>query len=151
MNIFKERNRKMLACRQHVTIKNPQHLILSNLPLKVGQQVEVLILVKEDIVEKNAKSSNQLQQPTAHEDSISTPSETGSEDKTINTSVSTATPVINPATAYTESQWDKLEPDLRRELETQYILNNPILMRQIQDKSEWFSVSLEQLGIHLKD
>ncbi len=53
--------------------------------------------------------------------------------------------MINPAQVYTDAKWDKLEPDKRSELETQYILNNPILMKQIQDKSEWFTVSLEQL------
>jgi len=142
----------MLAYKQHITIKNPQHIVLSNLPLKVGQQVEVLILVKEDDVDKQLQSDRH-QQPltTRREDSIPIPSETGREDKTINSSTSTATPVINPAQAYTDEQWDKLDPDLRSELETQYILNNPILMRQIQDQSEWFSVSVEQLGINLKD
>ncbi len=58
--------------------------------------------------------------------------------------------MINPAQAYTDAEWDKLEPDLRRELETQYVLNNPILMAQIRDQSEWFTVSLEQLGIDLE-
>ncbi|MFK5968687.1 MAG: hypothetical protein QM487_00985 [Candidatus Marithrix sp.] len=38
----------MLAYRQHITIKNPKHLVLNDLPLKAGQRVEVLILVKED-------------------------------------------------------------------------------------------------------
>ncbi|RKZ92533.1 MAG: hypothetical protein DRR19_03950 [Candidatus Parabeggiatoa sp. nov. 1] len=142
----------MLAYRQHLTIKNPQHIVLSNLPLKVGQQVEVLILVKEDTVEKTVNSSNQHQQTlTAREESISVPSDTLCEDKTINTSMTTAKPVINPAQAYTDAEWDKLAPDLRCELETQYILNNPILMKQIHDQSEWFPVSLEQLGINLKD
>ena len=65
--------------------------------------------------------------------------------------MTTATPVINPAQAYTEVQWDKLEPDLRSELETQYILNNPIFMKQIHDQSEWFTVSFEYLGLNLKD
>jgi hypothetical protein len=41
------------------------------------------------------------------------------------------------------------KPDLRSELETQYVFNNPILMKQIQDQGEWFTVSLEQLGIDL--
>ncbi len=39
---------KTLAYRQHLTVENPQRLVLSNLPLKVGQPVEVLILVKEE-------------------------------------------------------------------------------------------------------
>ncbi|RKZ47161.1 MAG: hypothetical protein DRR16_33770 [Candidatus Parabeggiatoa sp. nov. 3] len=39
--------------------------------------------------------------------------------------------VINPTEAYTEAQWDNLSPDLRRELETQYVLNNPELMKKI--------------------
>jgi len=107
----------MLAYRQHITIQNPQHLVLSNLPVKVGQQVEVLILVKENSVENTATESS----------------------------------VINPAQAYTDAEWEKLEPKKRSEIETQYILNNPILMKQIQDKSEWFTVSLEQLGINLND
>jgi len=37
----------MLAYRQHLTIENPQHTVLSNLPLKAGQRVEVLILVED--------------------------------------------------------------------------------------------------------
>jgi hypothetical protein len=99
----------MLGYRQYVTVQNPQHLVLSNLPVKAGQRVEVLILVKEDI------------------------------------------PECNPAEIYTDAEWDQLEPDLRSELETQYILNNPILMKQMQDQSEWFNVPVDQLGIDLKD
>jgi hypothetical protein len=33
--------------------------------------------------------------------------------------------VINPAVAYTDDEWDKLDSDLRGELETQYILSMP--------------------------
>jgi hypothetical protein len=33
--------------------------------------------------------------------------------------------VINPAETYTDAQWEKLAPDLRSELETQYILSLP--------------------------
>jgi hypothetical protein len=99
----------MLGYRQYVTVQNPQHLVLSNLPVKAGQRVEVLILVTEN------------------------------------------TPVTNPAEVYTDAEWNKLEPDLRSELETQYILNNPILMKQMQDQSEWFSVPMDQLGIDVKD
>jgi hypothetical protein len=95
----------MLGYRQYVTVQNPQHLVLSNLPVKAGQRVEVLILVTEN------------------------------------------TPVTNPAEVYTDAEWNKLEPDLRSELETQYILNNPILMKQMQDQSEWFSVPMDQLGM----
>ena len=83
--------------------------VLSNLPVKAGQRVEVFVLIKEDA------------------------------------------PVSNPAEVYTDTEWDKLEADLRSELETQYILNNSILMKQMQDQSEWFNVSVEQLGIDLKD
>ena len=111
----------MLAYRQHLTVKNPQHLLLSNLPLKVGQQVEVLILVKEEVVEENANFKADKNNPT------------------------------NNPTHYSEAEWDNLEPELRRELETQYILNNPILMEQIKEKSEWVKISPEQLGIDLKD
>ncbi|HAI68704.1 MAG TPA: hypothetical protein DCM38_04610 [Gammaproteobacteria bacterium] len=39
----------MLAYRQHITIENPKQVLLSNLPLTIGQQVEVLILVKDAI------------------------------------------------------------------------------------------------------
>ncbi len=99
----------MLGYRQYLTVQDPQHLVLSNLPVKAGQRVEVFVLIKEDA------------------------------------------PVSNPAEVYTDTEWDKLEADLRSELETQYILNNSILMKQMQDQSEWFNVSVEQLGIDLKD
>ena len=42
--------------------------------------------------------------------------------------------VINPAEAYTDAQWEKLEPDLRSELETQYVLSMPGLKERL-DKS----------------
>jgi len=99
----------MLGYRQHVTVQDPQKLILSNLPVKAGQQVEILIFVKEDAA------------------------------------------AINPAEVYTDSEWDQLEYDVRSDLETEYILNNPILMKQIQDQSEWFNVSMDQLSIDVKD
>jgi hypothetical protein len=109
---------KTLAYRQHLTVENPQRLILSNLPLKIGQSVEVLILVKEEeTVEPMTGASS----------------------------------AINPAQTYTDTEWEQLEPEQRSELETQYILNNPLLMKQIQDNSEWFTISLEQLGIDLND
>lgn len=101
---------KTLAYRQNITIENPQHLVLSNLPLKAGQKIEILILVKED------KSS-----------------------------------VVNPAQSYTNIEWDKLDASTRSELETQYVLNNPVLMEQMRDKSEWITVPFEQLNIDLKD
>ncbi len=91
----------MLGYRRHVTVQDPQHLVLSDLPVKAGQQVEILILVKKDAQ------------------------------------------TVNPAKVYTDAQWDKFEPDLRSELETQYIFNNPILMKQLQDKSKWFSIPAE--------
>jgi hypothetical protein len=69
----------MLAYKQNVTIENPQHLVLSDLPLKARQQVEVIILVKEDKA------------------------------------------VINPAQTCTDSEWEELKSDERRELETQYV------------------------------
>jgi len=42
-----------------------------------------------------------------------------------------STHIINPTEAYTDAQWDKLSPDLRSELETQYVLNNPELMKKM--------------------
>jgi len=100
-----EQEYKMPSYRRYVTVQDPQHLVLSDLPVKVGQQVEVIILLKKN------------------------------------------TQVINPAEAYTDTEWDKLEPDLRSELETRYILNNPSLMRQMQDQGEWSCVSVDKLGI----
>jgi len=126
----------MIAYRQQITIENPQHTVLSNLPFQIGQRVEVLILVKEDTTEKIPHSSNKPKQLLAQE-AFSKPK--------LNDSVQ----VINPAQAYTDDEWNKLEPNLRSELETQYILSNPILMEQIQTQDEWFTVSLEQLGINL--
>ena len=52
---------------------------------------------------------------------------------------------------YSDSEWDQLEPDVRSELETEYVLNNPILMTQIQDQSEWFNISMDQLSIDVKE
>ena len=42
-----------------------------------------------------------------------------------------STYMINPTEAYTDAQWDKLSPELRSKLETQYVLNNPELMKKI--------------------
>ena len=127
----------MLAYRQQIIIENPEHIVLSNLPFRVGQEVEVLILPKEDIIEKTSRVSHKSTQ-VRHEEAFS------------KQTLSDSNQVINPAQAYTDTEWDKLEPDLRSELETQYVLNNPILMEQIRDQSEWFTVSLEQLGIDLE-
>ncbi|MEK8016158.1 MAG: hypothetical protein VSS75_004760 [Candidatus Parabeggiatoa sp.] len=127
----------MLAYRQQIIIENPEHIVLSNLPFRVGQEVEVLILPKEDIIEKTPRVSHKSTQ-VRHEEAFS------------KQTLSDSNQVINPAQAYTDTEWDKLEPDLRSELETQYVLNNPILMDQIRDQSEWFTVSLEQLGIDLE-
>lgn len=55
------------------------------------------------------------------------------------------------AEVYTDNEWDQLEPDVRSELETEYVLNNLILMKQIQDQSEWFNVSMDQLSIDVKE
>lgn len=49
----------------------------------------------------------------------------------MNVTIATNSSVINPAEAYTEAQWDKLDPELRSELETQYVLNSPKLMKKI--------------------
>ena len=63
------------------------------------------------------------------------------------------TPVLNPAEAYTEAEWDNLDPETRSELETQYVLNNPILMKQILcgEEGEWFTVTPAQLGLEMSD
>jgi hypothetical protein len=130
----------MLAYRQQITIENPQHTVLSNLPFNVGQQVEVLILAKEETtVEKTPQLSHKSKPVSAR-----------SEEVFSKQTLSDSNQVINPAQAYTDTEWDKLDPDLRSELETQYVLNNPILMAQIRDQSEWVTVSLEELGIDLE-
>jgi len=126
----------MIAYRQQITIENPKHTVLSNLPFQTGQQVEVLILLKEDIIEEKPWSSKKQQSAP--------PGKKLSKQILLDDSK-----VINPAQVYTDAEWDKLEPDLRSKLETHYILNNPILMKQIQEQGEWFSVSLEQLGVDL--
>ncbi len=38
----------MLGYRQYVTVQDPQRLVLSDLPVEVGQKVEVIVLVKEN-------------------------------------------------------------------------------------------------------
>ena len=48
-------------------------------------------------------------------------------------------------------EWDNLEPDLRSEMETQYVLNNPSLMKQMQDQGEWLRMSADELGIGIGD
>ncbi len=68
-----------------------------------------------------------------------------------------STPVINPAEAYTDAQWDQLSPDLRSELETQYVLNNPELMKKMAlaeenyQKARYFIPTDEQLGFETGD
>ncbi|HIE02927.1 MAG TPA: hypothetical protein EYP59_22035 [Thiotrichaceae bacterium] len=65
--------------------------------------------------------------------------------------------MINPTEAYTEAQWDNLSPDLRRELETQYVLNNPELMKKIAlaeknyRQGQYFIPTDEQLGFETYD
>jgi hypothetical protein len=54
----------MLAYKQHITIDDPQHIVLSNLPLKVGQRAEVLILVEENTT---AASPDKHRQPSREE------------------------------------------------------------------------------------
>ena len=62
------------------------------------------------------------------------------------------TDVINPAQTYTDAEWDKLPSDYRSELETNYILNNPELMKKITLAKEnyrqgkYFIPTDEQLG-----
>jgi len=85
----------MLAYRRQLKIQYPQHVLLSDLPVKAGQQVEILILVKDDMAT-----------------------------------------LQNPAESYTDTQWQSLSPESFSELETQYVLNNPILMSQIQTQSQ---------------
>jgi hypothetical protein len=68
-----------------------------------------------------------------------------------------STPKINPAEVCTDAQWDKLSPDLRSELETQYVLNNPALMKKIAlheenySKGKYFIPTDEQLGFDSGD
>ncbi|MBF0460636.1 MAG: hypothetical protein HQL87_04490 [Magnetococcales bacterium] len=38
----------MFAYKQHITIGDPNHVVLSHLPFRSGQKVEVLFLVEED-------------------------------------------------------------------------------------------------------
>ena len=52
-------------------------------------------------------------------------------DTPINQEQVVPTAVINPAQAYTDAEWDKVSSDYRSELETQYVLNNPELMKKI--------------------
>jgi L-lactate utilization protein LutC len=65
--------------------------------------------------------------------------------------------MINPSEAYTDAQWDQLSPDLRSELETQYVLNNPELMKKITQAEEnyrqgrYFIPTDEQLGFDSGD
>jgi len=68
-----------------------------------------------------------------------------------------STYMINPTEAYTEAQWDNLSPDLRSELETQYVLNNPELMKKIAlaeenyRQGQYFIPTDEQLGFDTGD
>ena len=41
----------MFAYKQHITIDDPNHVVLSHLPFQPGQKVEVLFLVDEDRVD----------------------------------------------------------------------------------------------------
>jgi hypothetical protein len=65
--------------------------------------------------------------------------------------------MINPTKAYTDTQWDKLSPDLRSELETQYVLNNPELVKKIAvaeknyRQGKYFIPTDEQLGFDTGD
>lgn len=52
----------MLAYRQHLIVENPQQITLKNLPLQVGQVVEVLVLVSTNIDAELLKSETQTQQ-----------------------------------------------------------------------------------------
>jgi len=68
-----------------------------------------------------------------------------------------STHVINPTEAYTDAQWDKLSPDYRSELETQYVLNNPELMKKVALAEEnyrqgkYFIPTDKQLGFDTED
>jgi adenylate kinase len=48
----------MLAYKQQVVVQNPQQVVLSNLPVMAGQQVEVLILVEEEASATTARQEN---------------------------------------------------------------------------------------------
>lgn len=38
----------MIAYRRYITIKDPKQVILSDLPFRVGQRVEVVLIVEDD-------------------------------------------------------------------------------------------------------
>jgi hypothetical protein len=64
---------------------------------------------------------------------------------------------FNPLERYSEAEWEQLDPDRRSELETLYVLNNPVL-REKTDKGleafyrgEFFEVTPQQLGIDLDE
>jgi hypothetical protein len=60
--------------------------------------------------------------------------------------------VINPAVVYTDAEWEQLDSDVQSELETRYVLNNPVLMKKIALAEEnyrqgkYFIPTDEQLG-----
>jgi hypothetical protein len=39
---------------------------------------------------------------------------------------------FNPLERYSEAEWEQLAPDWRSELETQYVLNNPVLRDKVE-------------------
>ncbi|OGR00805.1 MAG: hypothetical protein A2511_10215 [Deltaproteobacteria bacterium RIFOXYD12_FULL_50_9] len=61
----------MIACRKHVTIKDPNSLVLSGLPFKPGQRVEVVLLAEEECVDRMTELRILLQEtqsfPSARE------------------------------------------------------------------------------------
>ncbi len=39
---------------------------------------------------------------------------------------------FNPLERYSEDEWEQLDPDWRSELETLYVLNNPVLREKVE-------------------
>ncbi|HEW97120.1 MAG TPA: hypothetical protein ENF37_00535 [Beggiatoa sp.] len=61
----------MLAYRQHITIEDPQHVDLSNLPLKAGQRAEVLILIiEEEIATEKTAIPSKLRLPLTSREEV---------------------------------------------------------------------------------
>jgi len=44
-----------LAYKQYITIEDPQHTLLSNLPFHRGQRVEIVMIAEDDTSQKIAK------------------------------------------------------------------------------------------------
>lgn len=54
----------MFAYKQHITIDDPNHVVLSHLPFQPGQKVEVLFLVEEERLSTHRSGLHALLQKT---------------------------------------------------------------------------------------